>query len=62
MGNVSEDDKCLWLSGRFDDVVYSFDTGTGAVTKIAVGTQPHGPMTVRPQPGRHSFGHTGVMR
>ena len=61
MGNVSADGKQLWLSGRFDNVVYSIDTGTGAVTKIPVGTQPHG-LTVWPQPGRYSLGHTGNMR
>lgn len=61
MGNVSADGKQLWLSGRFDNVVYSIDTGTGAVTKIPVGNQPHG-LTVWPQPGRYSLGHTGNMR
>ena len=61
MGNVSADGKQLWLSGRFDNVVYSIDTGSGAVTKIPVGTQPHG-LTVWPQPGRYSLGHTGNMR
>ena len=34
MGNVSADGKMLWLSGRFDDVVYAFDTTTGAVRSI----------------------------
>ena len=61
MGNVSADGRSLWLSGRFDGVVYRFDTATGAVDKVAVGTQPHG-LTVWPQPGRYSLGHTGVMR
>ncbi len=61
MGNVSADGRHLWLSGRFDGVVYRFDTATGAVDKVAVGTQPHG-LTVWPQPGRYSLGHTGVMR
>ena len=61
MGNVSADGKKLWLSGRYDQVVYSFDTTTGAVTKIKAGDQPHG-LTVWPQPGRASFGHTGNMR
>lgn len=61
MGNVSADGAHLWLSGRFDDVVYDFDTATGAVVKIPVGTEPHG-LTVWPQPGRYSFGHTGNMR
>jgi YVTN family beta-propeller protein len=61
MGNVSADGRLLWLSGRFDDVVYVFDTATGAVKSIPVGTEPHG-LTVWPQPGRYSLGHTGNMR
>ncbi len=61
MGNVSVDGKWLWLSGRFDDVVYRFDTGTGAVDKIAVGQEPHG-LTLWPLPGRYSLGHTGNLR
>jgi YVTN family beta-propeller protein len=62
MGNVSADGKTLWLSGRFDKVVYAIDTATGTVTKtIPVGTEPHG-LAVWPQPGRYSLGHTGVMR
>ncbi len=61
MGNVSADGKVLWLSGRFDDVVYAFDTSTGEVKKVRVGTEPHG-LTVWPQPGRYSLGHTGNLR
>lgn len=61
MGNVSADGKELWLSGRFDDEVYVFDTASGAVQKIPVGREPHG-LTVWPQPGRYSLGHTGNMR
>jgi YVTN family beta-propeller protein len=61
MGNVSADGRTLWLSGRFDDEVYAIDTTTGAVAKIPVGRNPHG-LTVWPQPGRYSLGHTGVMR
>jgi YVTN family beta-propeller protein len=61
MGNVSADGKVLWLSGRFDDVVYAIDTTTGAVHSIPVGMEPHG-LTVWPQPGRYSLGHTGNMR
>ena len=61
MGNVSADGKWLWLSGRFDDVVYRFDTSSGAVTQIKVGAEPHG-LTVWPQPGRYSLGHTGNLR
>jgi DNA-binding beta-propeller fold protein YncE len=61
MGNVSADGKTLWLSGRYDDVVYAIDTATGEVRSIAVGKEPHG-LTVWPQPGRYSLGHTGNMR
>ena len=56
MGNVSADGRTLWLSGRFDDVVYAFDTQTGRVTTIPVGegaARPHrlaaaGPLLARP--------------
>jgi YVTN family beta-propeller protein len=61
MGNVSADGKYLWLSGRYDDVVYRVDTESGAVDFIAVGRQPHG-LTVWPQPGRYNLGHTGNLR
>ena len=61
MGNVSADGKTLWLSGRFDDVVYAINTTSGAVMPIPVGTEPHG-LTVWPQPGRYSLGHTGNLR
>ncbi len=61
MGNVSADGKQLWLSGRYDDAVYVFDTENGAVRQIKVGAEPHG-LTVWPQPGRYSLGHTGNLR
>ncbi len=61
MGNVSVDGKTLWLSGRYDDVVYAIDTASGEMRKIPVGKEPHG-LTVWPQPGRYSLGHTGNMR
>ncbi|MDB5871781.1 MAG: hypothetical protein JWQ07_1223 [Ramlibacter sp.] len=61
MGNVSADGKYLWLSGRYDDEVYRFETSTGAVDKVKVGREPHG-LTVWPQPGRYSLGHTGNLR
>ena len=61
MGNVSADGKQFWVAGRFDRVVYVFDTTTGAVKQIPVGKEPHG-LTVWPQPGRYSLGHTGNMR
>jgi YVTN family beta-propeller protein len=61
MGNVSADGKWLWLAARYDDVVYRFDTVSGEVVQIKVGAEPHG-LTVWPQPGRYSLGHTGNMR
>jgi YVTN family beta-propeller protein len=61
MGNVSADGKYLWLAARYDNVIYRFDTASGAVEQIKVGTEPHG-LTVWPQPGRYSLGHTGNMR
>jgi streptogramin lyase len=61
MGNVSADGKWLWLAARYDDVAYRFDTVTGDVVQIKVGSEPHG-LTVWPQPGRYSLGHTGNTR
>ena len=61
MGNVSNDGKWLWLSGRFDDVVYRFDTDSGRVDQVKVGKEPHG-LAIWPQPGRYSLGHTGNFR
>jgi YVTN family beta-propeller protein len=62
MGNVSADGKVFWVSARYDNVVYAVDTVDGKVlATIPVGTEPHG-LTVWPQPGRYSLGHTGNMR
>jgi len=61
MGNVSADGRHIWLSGRYDDVVYRVDTTSGAVDFIPVGKQPHG-LAVWPQPGRYNLGHTGNLR
>lgn len=65
MGGVSADGKTLWLSGRFDDEVYAFDTEAGRLRdRVAlgpVGAEPHG-LAVWPQPGRYSLGHTGNTR
>ncbi len=61
MGNVTIDGKQLWLSGRYDNEVYVFDTAAGSVKKIPVKSEPHG-LTVWPQPGRYSLGHTGNLR
>jgi YVTN family beta-propeller protein len=62
MGGVSADGSILWLSGRYNSVVYAIDTRTGRLrAKIPVGNGPHG-LCVWPQPGRFSLGHTGIMR
>jgi DNA-binding beta-propeller fold protein YncE len=62
MGNVTADGSQLWLSGRYDRVVYVLDTGDGhLISKIPVGNGPHG-LTLMPLPGRYSLGHTGITR
>ncbi len=62
MGNVSADGKVLWLSGRYDGVVYAISTKNGRLlARIPVGAGPHG-LCVWPQPGRYSLGHTGILR
>ena len=62
MGNVSADGKVLWLSGRYNAVVYAISTANGKLlAKIPVGPGPHG-LAVWPEPGRYSLGHTGILR
>ena len=62
MGGVSADGRTLWLSGRYNAVVYAINTQTGHLrAAIPVGQGPHG-LCVWPQPGRYSVGHTGIMR
>ncbi len=62
MGGVSADGRTLWLSGRYNAVVYAIDTTTGRLrAQISVGEGPHG-LCVWPQPGRYSLGHTGILR
>jgi YVTN family beta-propeller protein len=62
MGGVSANGKVLWLSGRYNGVVYAISTSSGhLLAKIPVGQGPHG-LCVFPQPGRYSLGHTGVFR
>jgi YVTN family beta-propeller protein len=62
MGGVSADGTKLWLSGRYDAVVYVFDTATGQLLKkVPVSAEPHG-LVVWPQPGRYALGHTGITR
>jgi DNA-binding beta-propeller fold protein YncE len=62
MGGVSADGSTLWLSGRYNAEVYAIDTRTGRLrARISVALGPHG-LSVWPQPGRYSLGHTGNMR
>jgi DNA-binding beta-propeller fold protein YncE len=62
MGGLSADGQQLWLSGRYNGVVYEISTIDGhLIKKVAVGSGPHG-LCVYPQPGRYSLGHTGVFR
>jgi YVTN family beta-propeller protein len=62
MGNVSADGKILWLTGRYNGVVYAISTTSGRLlAKIPVGAGPHG-LCVWPEPGRYSLGHTGILR
>jgi DNA-binding beta-propeller fold protein YncE len=62
MGGVSADGRTLWLSGRYNAEVYAINTQTGRLrARIPVGQGPHG-LSVWPQPGRYSLGHTGILR
>jgi DNA-binding beta-propeller fold protein YncE len=62
MGNVTADGSQLWLSGRYNRVVYVLSTKDGSLlARIPVGDGPHG-LCVWPQPGRYSLGHTGITR
>jgi YVTN family beta-propeller protein len=62
MGGVSPNGRVLWLSGRYNAVVYAIDTRNGRLlARIAVGASPHG-VLVWPQPGRYSLGHVGILR
>jgi DNA-binding beta-propeller fold protein YncE len=62
MGGVSADGRTLWLSGRYNSVVYAINTITGRLrAAIPVGAGPHG-ICVWPQPGSYSLGHTGILR
>jgi YVTN family beta-propeller protein len=62
MGNISADGTVLWLSGRYNNVVYAISTVDGhLIAQIPVGSGPHG-LCVWPIPGRYSLGHTGILR
>jgi DNA-binding beta-propeller fold protein YncE len=59
---ASADGTVLWLSGRYHNEVYAISTANGKLlARIPVGNGPHG-LTVWPQPGRYSLGHTGNIR
>jgi len=62
MGGVSADGRVLWISGRYNGVVYAISTANGhLLARIPVGSGPHG-VCVYPLPGRYSLGHTDNMR
>ena len=62
MGGVSTDGSQLWLAGRYHGAVYVFDTATGGlIAKLGAGAGAHG-LSIFPQPGRYSMGHTGNYR
>jgi len=62
MGGVSADGSTFWMSGRYSSAIYALSTTDGhLIARIPVPRQPHG-LSVWPQPGRYSLGHTGVMR
>ncbi|MFU8871627.1 beta-propeller fold lactonase family protein [Micromonospora sp. SL4-19] len=62
MGGLSADGTALWLSGRYHNEVYVIRTRDGKLlARIPVGSGPHG-LTIWPQPGRYSLGHTANIR
>ena len=62
MGNVSADGKQLWLSGRYDNVVYVIDTDDGRGARSSRSARSPTASRCGPSPGRYSLGHTGNMR
>lgn len=62
MGAISPDGRVIWVSGRYNGVVYAISTKNGhLLARIPVGSGPHG-VCVYPVPGRYSLGHTGNLR
>ena len=62
MGNTSVDGTTLWLASRYGSWVDALDVRSGKhLARVRVGSGPHG-LTVWPQPGRYSLGHTGILR
>ena len=63
MGNVTADGKELWVSGRYDDEVYVFDTATGRADASHSGrAASRTDSACGRSPGSYSLGHTGNMR
>ena len=59
---VSATGRILWLCARGSGAVYALSTRTGrAVRQVALGARPRG-LSLHPQPGRFSLGHTGDYR
>lgn len=62
MGGITADGHTLWVTGRYNAVVYALDAHNGRLlASIHVDRGPHG-LSIWPQPGRFSLGHTGVTR
>jgi YVTN family beta-propeller protein len=62
MGGLSSDGKVLWLTGRYHNEVYALSAENGRLlARIPVGRGPHG-LSIWPQPGRYSLGHTANIR
>lgn len=50
MGGITSDGKVIWLSGRYNDVVYAISAENGRlIARLPVGVGPHG-ISVFPQP------------
>ena len=63
MGGVSADGKVLWISGRYNGVVYAISTTNGQAARTHPGRQrPARRSASTRSPGRYSLGHTDNMR
>jgi DNA-binding beta-propeller fold protein YncE len=60
--SLSGDGSTLWLTSRYGSEICAIDVRSGqTLATVRVGAAPHG-LTVYPQPGRYSLGHTGILR
>ena len=62
MGGVSADGSTLWLSGRYNAVVYAIDTHTGRLRAASPSATGRTACASGRSPGRYSLGHTGILR